>query len=86
MSDKPGRNDPCPCGSGKKHKNCCWGKPPLAKKKITASVMGKKQPEHQPMDLMERTFGNAIERTKHMHQSPTTEEKSDLEKHPLPPM
>jgi uncharacterized protein len=20
---KPGRNDPCPCGSGKKHKNCC---------------------------------------------------------------
>lgn len=23
---KPGRNDPCPCGSGKKHKNCCLGK------------------------------------------------------------
>ncbi len=22
----PGRNDPCPCGSGKKHKKCC-GKP-----------------------------------------------------------
>jgi uncharacterized protein len=20
---KVGRNDPCPCGSGKKHKNCC---------------------------------------------------------------
>ena len=20
---KPGRNDPCPCGSGKKHKKCC---------------------------------------------------------------
>ena len=20
---KPGRNDPCPCGSGKKHKACC---------------------------------------------------------------
>ncbi len=19
-----GRNDPCPCGSGKKAKNCCW--------------------------------------------------------------
>ena len=19
----PGRNDPCPCGSGKKHKKCC---------------------------------------------------------------
>ena len=29
---KPGRNAPCPCGSGKKYKNCCMGKvilPPL---------------------------------------------------------
>jgi hypothetical protein len=23
---KLGRNDPCPCGSGKKYKNCCLGK------------------------------------------------------------
>ena len=23
MSKKPGRNDPCPCGSGKKYKKCC---------------------------------------------------------------
>ncbi|HBC79203.1 MAG TPA: hypothetical protein DCZ51_11275, partial [Bacteroidales bacterium] len=23
----PERNDPCPCGSGKKFKNCCIGKP-----------------------------------------------------------
>jgi SEC-C motif-containing protein len=22
---KPGRNDPCPCGSGKKYKKCCAG-------------------------------------------------------------
>ena len=21
---KLGRNDPCPCGSGKKFKKCCW--------------------------------------------------------------
>jgi SEC-C motif/Protein of unknown function (DUF2384) len=26
MTQKPGRNDPCPCGSGKKHKHCC-GRP-----------------------------------------------------------
>jgi preprotein translocase subunit SecA len=25
-SKKPGRNDPCPCGSGKKYKKCCWPK------------------------------------------------------------
>lgn len=23
-----GRNDPCPCGSGKKFKKCCWGSDP----------------------------------------------------------
>ena len=23
VSDEPGRNDPCPCGSGKKYKKCC---------------------------------------------------------------
>jgi hypothetical protein len=23
MSNKIGRNEPCPCGSGKKHKKCC---------------------------------------------------------------
>lgn len=26
---KLGRNDPCPCGSGKKYKKCCLGKPPV---------------------------------------------------------
>lgn len=26
MSNQPGRNDPCHCGSGKKYKNCCQGK------------------------------------------------------------
>ncbi len=26
FSDRVGRNDPCPCGSGKKYKNCCMGK------------------------------------------------------------
>lgn len=23
MADEPGRNDPCPCGSGEKYKHCC---------------------------------------------------------------
>ena len=23
VSNKVGRNDPCPCGSGKKYKKCC---------------------------------------------------------------
>jgi hypothetical protein len=28
-SGKPGRNDPCPCGSGKKYKKCCLPKEAL---------------------------------------------------------
>lgn len=58
MTEKIGRNDPCPCGSGKKYKQCCHKKKfPFGKKKFKASVIssGKKPP-----DLMERTFGNAI--------------------------
>ncbi len=36
--DKPGRNDPCPCGSGKKFKKCCEAK--ASKKTIgTAQVL-----------------------------------------------
>jgi tetratricopeptide (TPR) repeat protein len=27
---KVGRNDPCPCGSGRKYKHCCESKPPAA--------------------------------------------------------
>jgi hypothetical protein len=23
LSNHPGRNEPCPCGSGKKYKQCC---------------------------------------------------------------
>lgn len=26
MTEHAGRNDPCPCGSGRKYKNCCMGK------------------------------------------------------------
>ena len=26
VEKKPGRNEPCPCGSGKKYKNCCGRK------------------------------------------------------------
>lgn len=28
MSNRPGRNDPCPCGSGRKYKHCCALKEP----------------------------------------------------------
>ena len=30
MNEKTGRNDPCPCGSGKKFKKCCGKEKKLA--------------------------------------------------------
>ncbi len=52
MAEKTGRNDPCPCGSGKKYKQCCL-KMPTGKKKFTAT----KITQQKPLDLMERTYG-----------------------------
>ena len=37
MDKKVGRNDPCPCGSGKKFKKCCEER--LAKKKFNAQIL-----------------------------------------------
>ena len=37
--EKVGRNDPCPCGSGKKFKKCCAHKP-LGPRKITVQKAG----------------------------------------------
>ena len=45
MNAKVGRNDPCPCGSGKKYKNCCYGKEekktytPEGKRKFKAKLL-----------------------------------------------
>ena len=39
--EKPGRNDPCPCGSGKKFKKCCEMK--SGPKKINAQVISPTQ-------------------------------------------
>lgn len=45
MNEKAGRNDPCPCGSGKKYKQCCWGKEikktftPAGKRRFKATVL-----------------------------------------------
>ena len=38
MEEKVGRNDPCPCGSGKKYKKCCMAKE-QKKRSFTAKVL-----------------------------------------------
>lgn len=59
MNTKVGRNDPCPCGSGKKYKNCCLAKlkTPSGKKKFSAKVLT----SPKTINLIERTYGNALE-------------------------
>lgn len=57
MNQKIGRNDPCPCGSGKKYKSCCLSKGATpAQQKIKAKWLNKPQGPN----LIERTFGDAI--------------------------
>lgn len=76
MNEQVGRNDPCPCGSGKKYKQCCFQKDALKKKnplmgrKITVRPMVNTQEETQktatqkrPVDyaeLMEKAFGESL--------------------------
>lgn len=55
MTDKPGRNDPCPCGSGKKYKQCCLLNKG-GKKKLTAKWLN----APKAPNLLERTFGEAV--------------------------
>ena len=46
---KIGRNDPCPCGSGEKYKNCCLGK---------QDQESEKNPAQQVMEEIKEQLGN----------------------------
>ena len=78
MTEKIGRNDPCPCGSGKKYKQCCANKAavPGAPRKITAKWLS----GPKPINLMERTFGAALEAAQQSDTPPLPpEEKEETE-------
>ena len=46
---KPGRNDPCPCGSGLKYKKCCGKYPPHTPKDTPAGVSFLPRPTGSPV-------------------------------------
>lgn len=71
MNQKIGRNDPCPCGSGKKYKACCLAKK-ATKKKLTAKWLN----APAGPNLIERTFGSAISATKEFT-SPSSLQESE---------
>jgi len=64
MKKKIGRNDPCPCGSGKKYKNCCLRKDqrrrlsPIESFKVTP----KKKPEIVDHHLVSKNAGKPWEK------------------------
>jgi hypothetical protein len=49
--DKRGRNEPCPCGSGKKYKKCCLGQeaPPVGVERAPANVTSPTEPRPAPV-------------------------------------
>lgn len=57
----PGRNDPCPCGSGKKYKKCCQGKfeprlPLPSRQQGPDAVARKSVPSHAELNQMVALF------------------------------
>jgi uncharacterized protein len=73
MSEKIGRNDPCPCGSGKKYKNCCLQKQQpkgslLGRRKFTAKVLSagginKPQPQESAQVKAAVDYATLMERS-----------------------
>lgn len=77
MNQKIGRNDPCPCGSGKKYKSCCLLKGASSTKhKLTAKWLN----APQGPNLIERTFGEAISGTGKVFEAQKQEEGEEEEK------
>ena len=66
---KIGRNDPCPCGSGKKYKNCCLKKPRSALDAIESSTERGKALADYPYLGQERISGRLYLRDYHDLQS-----------------
>ncbi|MDR3623660.1 MAG: SEC-C metal-binding domain-containing protein [Chlamydiales bacterium] len=61
--EKAGRNDPCPCGSGLKYKQCCWGKPP--KPKFVAKVIKSGNDAHKIPQMIESLHKPKEEKESH---------------------
>ena len=50
----PGRNDPCPCGSGKKYKKCCLPKEEAEQGKVIAKEQAAREERNAARRLEER--------------------------------
>lgn len=91
MVERAGRNDPCPCGSGKKYKSCCLikeqqKKSPFGGRKFTAKVIsgGGVKPLVQTEDKPKQAQVKPIDYTTLMERSFGSALHSHEEKPPVP--
>ena len=60
-SNKIGRNEPCPCGSGKKYKHCCLKKHEVAREaqnpEQTENLQAKEKEQEQLIKRIDKAFG-----------------------------
>lgn len=69
---KPGRNDPCPCGSGKKYKKCC--------------ELKKKQKKLDNVEALSSKEGNKLTNFFHSNFSLFSHAKKPVEEAAQPPL
>lgn len=89
MIEKVGRNDPCPCGSGKKYKSCCFlkqqqKKSSLGGRKFTAKVLSAGGVNKPKPEAHEEQARPAVDYSMLMERSFGTALHSHEEKPPLP--
>lgn len=89
MVERVGRNDPCPCGSGKKYKNCCLQKEqqkrsPLGGRKFTAKVLSSGGSKAQEQTSQEQAQKAAFDYASLMERSFGQALHAYEEKPPLP--
>jgi hypothetical protein len=53
-TQKVGRNEPCPCGSGKKYKKCCLAKHEEARKSIPADQLKEMEERQKLLEVLEK--------------------------------
>jgi tetratricopeptide (TPR) repeat protein len=57
---KPGRNDPCPCGSGNKYKRCCLAKDQAAQREGLAEAQTRREQRAAERHRHERELRAAV--------------------------
>ena len=63
--EKTGRNDPCPCGSGKKYKQCCLSNPSIASPETLDTPWSRQRDASDRltadlMRILQRDFGDSV--------------------------